>query len=278
MFEKRIPISVQLNRIDVPEMVSIIDIVQETENVKTFTLNISLHAQPGQFVNIWLPGIDEKPFSVAEDNGKTLKITFFSVGEFTKRLFECKIGDKIGIRGPYGRYYVWEKGSTLALVAGGYGAAPMYFLAQKAVENDCIIHFIVGAKNKSHLLYLNAISYLPKSFLHIATDDGSMGHKGYNTEVLENILQKHSIDKVFACGPEKMLYSVFHLCQKYKIEGQLSMERYMKCGFGVCGQCVMDNTGDRVCVEGAVMTTEQLSNISEFGQYHRDKEGLKKMF
>jgi dihydroorotate dehydrogenase electron transfer subunit len=278
MFEKRTTLPVALNRTDIPVMTKIIEVVQETDNVKTFTLDISLNAKPGQFVNIWLPGIDEKPFSVAEDNGKTLKITFFAIGEFTKKLFEYQKGAKIGIRGAYGREYLWKPNTNLALVAGGYGAAPMYFLAQKAVETDCIIHFIVGAKSKNHLLYLNAISVLPKTFLHIATNDGSMGHKGYNTEVLDKILQKHHIHQVFACGPEMMLYSVFNLCQKHKIEGQLSMERYMKCGFGVCGQCVMDNTGERVCMEGAVMTTKQLSAIEEFGKYHRDKEGIKKMF
>jgi len=278
MFEKRVTIPELFNRIDVPVMTEILEVIQETENVKTFMLDISLNAKPGQFVNIWLPGIDEKPFSVAEDNGKTLKITFFAIGEFTKKLFQYKKGDKIGVRGAYGTMYSWKPETTLALVAGGYGAAPMYFLAQKALETNCVIHFIVGAKSKQHLLYLNQISALPKSFLHIATDDGSMGHKGYNTELLEKILQKHHIHQVFACGPEMMLYSVHQICQKHKIEGQLSMERYMKCGFGVCGQCVMDNTGDRVCMEGAVMTTKQLSLIEEFGKYHRDKEGIKIKF
>lgn len=278
MFQKRVTIPDALGRIDIPVMTEIIEVVQETEDVKTFTLDISLNAKPGQFVNIWLPGIDEKPFSVAEDNGKTLKITFFAIGEFTKILFACEKGDKIGVRGAYGRAYSWKPKTTLALVAGGYGAAPMYFLAQKAVETDCVIHFIVGAKSKNHLLYLDTVSTLPRSFLHIATDDGSMGHKGYNTGVLEKILQKHHIHQVFACGPEMMLHSVLKLCQRYKKEGQLSVERYMKCGFGVCGQCVMDDTGERVCMEGAVMTTQQLSQIEEFGKYHRDREGLKKPF
>ncbi|MCS7027645.1 MAG: dihydroorotate dehydrogenase electron transfer subunit [Bacteroidia bacterium] len=278
MFRKRVPIPTANERIDIPVMTEIIEVVQETNYVKTFTLDISLNAQPGQFVNIWLPEVDEKPFSVAEDDGKTLKITFFAVGEFTKKLFECKKGDKIGIRGPYGRSYVVKPNSTLALVAGGYGAAPMYFLAQKAVEKKCIIHFIVGAKQKEHLLYLDSIRKLPNTYLYIATNDGSMGYKGYNTEVLEQLLSTYTIHQVFACGPEMMLYRIFEICQAHNIEGQLSIERYMKCGFGVCGQCVLDPTGDRVCVEGSVMNTEQLRYIEEFGKYHRDKEGMKQFF
>lgn len=278
MFDYTTSLPYQRQRIDVPTMVSILEVVQETPFVKTFTLDISLNAQPGQFVNIWLPRIDEKPFSVAYDDGNTLKITFFAVGDFSKQLFEKQVGDKIGIRGPYGTAYTWEKDTHLALVAGGYGAAPMYFVAKKAIEDGCHLNFIVGGKSADYLLYLNPIAELPQTFLHIATNDGSKGHKGYNTEVLEQILQKRYTQQVFACGPEMMLYSVFRLCEQYEVPGKLSMERYMKCSFGVCGQCVMDNTADRVCMEGAVMTTEQLARIEEFGHYHRDKQGLKHFF
>jgi dihydroorotate dehydrogenase electron transfer subunit len=258
-----------------PKMVKINRIIDENEFVKTFVLDISLGAKPGQFVNIWIPGVDEKPLSVANDDGKELYITFFAVGDATKELFEFKVGDMIGVRGPYGTQYEWNKGNILALVAGGYGAAPMYFVANEAVKNDCKIHFIIGARNKDLLLYLDRIEKLPNTTLHIATDDGSMGEKGYNTVLLEQVLDTEKIDRVFACGPEVMERRVVQICEEKKVKGWISVERYMKCGFGVCGHCCMDETGDRVCKEGPVMSTELLNIMPEFGVYHRDKVGRK---
>lgn len=258
-----------------PKMVKINRVIDENEFVKTFVLDISLGAKPGQFVNIWIPGVDEKPLSVANDDGKELYITFFAVGEATKELFNFKEGEMIGIRGPYGTQYEWNNGDTLALVAGGYGAAPMYFVANEAVKNDCKIHFIIGARNKDLLLYLDRIEKLPNTTLHIATDDGSMGEKGYNTVLLEQVLDSQKIDRVFACGPEVMERRVVQICDEKKVKGWISVERYMKCGFGVCGHCCMDDTGDRVCKEGPVMSAELLNTMPEFGAYHRDKVGRK---
>lgn len=258
-----------------PQMIEIKRIIDENEFVKTFVLDVSLGAKPGQFVNVWIPGVDEKPLSVAMDDGKELLITFFAVGEATKELFKLQVGDKVGVRGPYGTHYGWEKGDTLALVAGGYGAAPMYFVANEAVKDDCNIHFILGARSENLLLYVDRIEKLPNTTLHVATDDGSKGEKGYNTVLLENLLENEKVDRVFACGPEIMENRVKQICDEKSVAGWISVERFMKCGFGVCGHCCMDDTGDRVCKEGPVMSTELLSKIPEFGKYHRDKVGRK---
>lgn len=261
-----------------PEMVLIKKIVQETEFVKTFIFDVSFDAKPGQFVNIWIPGLDEKPFSVAFDDGAELTVTFFAVGPLSKALFEKKVGDKVGIRGPYGTHYEWKPGETLALVAGGYGAAPMYFVTQEALKDDCNVHFIVGARSQEHLLYLDRFEGVSGVHVHVSTDDGSVGHKGYNTEVLEQVISGEKVDRIFACGPEVMEYRVMQIAEENGIPGWLSVERYMKCGFGVCGHCCMDDTGDRVCMEGPVMSTELLSKLPEFGKYDRDKVGRKEEF
>ena len=258
-----------------PTMAKIKKIIVENEFVKTFVLDISLGSKPGQFVNIWIPGVDEKPLSVAYDNGSETFITFYAVGEATKTLFTFKEGDKVGIRGPYGTHYTWKKGETLVLMAGGYGAAPMYFVANEAVKDDCKIHFVIGARNKDLLLYLDKIETLPNTELHIATDDGSMGIRGYNTQILEKLLATGEVDKVFACGPEMMEKRIVDLCLGAKVDSWISAERYMKCGFGVCGHCCLDDSGDRVCKEGPVMSGESLAASPEFGKYHRDKVGRK---
>ncbi len=256
-------------------MVKINRVIQETPYVKTFFFDISMDSLPGQFINVWLPGIDEKPFSVASDDGKELAVTFFAVGPLSKALFELQEGDKVGIRGPYGTHYTWEKGETLALVAGGYGAAPMYFVAQQAVKDGCKIFFLNGARSEEHLLYLDRFDGLEGVTMDIATDDGSVGHKGYNTEVLEKIVAENKVDRIFACGPEGMEYRVVEIGNENKVPSWVSVERYMKCGFGVCGHCCMDDLGVRVCKEGPVMSSELLAKLPEFGSYHRDKVGRK---
>ncbi len=269
-----------------PKTYRIKEIRVETDMVKTFTFDGSLGAKPGQFVMVWVPGIDEVPMSVAYDDGAETKITFFAVGETTKVLTHFQIGDLVGLRGPFGTHYEWESGDHIVLVAGGYGAAPMYFVASEAVKNGCTLEAIVGARSKEHLLYLEELEGLKHCSLHVSTDDGSMGHKGYNTEVLDELLKVAAnpdakdppIDKVFACGPEMMLKSVLTVCDKHKVPCSLSLERYMKCGFGICGNCCVDPLGIRLCTDGPVMSGDVCRKIEEFGKYHRDDLGKKHVF
>ncbi|OIO55717.1 dihydroorotate dehydrogenase electron transfer subunit [Candidatus Peregrinibacteria bacterium CG1_02_54_53] len=264
----------------------IASVKKETEHVQTFTFAVSLGAKPGQFIMVWLPGSDEIPMSVALDDGKKLQITFFAVGDTTKKLASLKKGDLVGLRGPFGTHYEWKPKQHLALVAGGYGAAPMFFAATEAAKDSCTITAIVGARSKEHLLYLDAFSGLPGTTLSVATDDGSQGHKGYNVDILRDILEAktlqlrsgstaRAVDQVFACGPEKMLLAVSDLCFQHKVACQLSLERYMKCGYGLCGNCAVDASGMRMCTDGPVVKNDVAREIMEFGKYHRDGLGKK---
>ena len=269
-----------------PRTYRIKEIVQETEMVRTYTFDGSLGAKPGQFLMCWMPGIDEKPFSVAFDDGSETKITFFAVGPVSEALANSKVGDLVGLRGPFGTSYEWDAGDHIVLVAGGYGAAPMFFVASEAVKHGCTLEAIVGARSKEHLLYLKELESLKHVSLHVSTDDGSVGHKGYNTEVLDMLLEAAAdpdakdppIDKVFACGPEMMLKSVLTVSEKHGVPSQLSLERYMKCGFGICGNCAVDSSGVRLCIDGPVVKAEECKKISEFGKYHRDGLGKKHEF
>ncbi|MBT3835132.1 dihydroorotate dehydrogenase electron transfer subunit [Candidatus Peribacteria bacterium] len=292
---------------NVPKTYKIVSIKKETEQVQTFTFDVSLGARPGQFVMVWLPGVDEVPMSVSMDDGKNLSITFFQVGDMTTELAKCKVGDLVGLRGPLGTHYEWKKGQHLILVAGGYGAAPMYFVANEAVKDECTVDFIVGARSKDLLLYTDEIKKLENTNLHIATDDGSEGHKGYNTEILEKLINQrlssterqsasgeaskntpldstpceepHSRKaSVFACGPEMMLKRISDICAEEEVTCFLSLERYMKCGYGLCGNCCMDPLGIRVCKDGPVISNDICRQLTEFGAYHRDELGRKKKF
>lgn len=274
-----------------PRTYRILNIKQETEMVRTYTFDGSLGAKPGQFVMAWLPGVDEVPFSVAEDDGARTKITFFAVGDMSNELARCKVGDLVGLRGPFGTFYEWGAGQHIVLVAGGYGAAPMYFVAKETVKHGCTLEVIVGARSKEHLLYLEELESLPHVSLHVATNDGSVGYKGFNVDVLERLLTScprtsskakkqecSPIDQVFACGPEMMLKRVSEITAEHKVPSQLSLERYMKCGYGLCGNCVVDPLGIRMCVEGPVVKNDKCVAITEFGKYHRDALGKKQDF
>lgn len=275
---------VGIMKFDIPKAIPIKKIIIETPHVKTFVFEHQLNSKPGQFVNLWIPRVDEKPMSIAYDGGKEFWVTMFAVGNFSSKMHTLKVGDLVGVRGPYGSHFTFKKGQRLVMMAGGYGAAPLYYLTTQAIKQGCKVDFVVGARSKIHLLYLNRIKKLKNVKLHVATDDGSVGFKGYNTLILEKLIAEtksaraKEIDSVYGCGPELMLKKISNICAKNKIDAQVSIERYMKCGFGVCGQCCVDPTGERMCMEGPVVRNQHARKITEFGVFHRDLVGKKHYF
>lgn len=270
-----------MRKFDIPKTIPIRKIVRETDHVKTFVFEHSLGAhgaQPGQFVNLWLPRLDEKPMSIAYSDANEFWITMFAVGPFSKAMHTLKEGDLVGVRGPYGRGFTFKPRWRMVTMGGGYGAAPLHFLTKRAAPEGCKVDFVVGARGKEHLLYLDHVKDLPGVTLHVATDDGSMGTKGYNTLILEELIAESkdsgkSIDMVYACGPELMEKTISDICYEHGVDAQISVERYMKCGFGVCGQCSVDDRGQRMCMEGPVISNREARAISEFGKFHRDSVG-----
>jgi dihydroorotate dehydrogenase electron transfer subunit len=202
----------------------------------------------------------------------------------SEALSRSQVGDLVGLRGPFGTCYEWQSGQHIILVAGGYGAGPMYFVAKEMATHGVTAEVIVGARSKEHLLFIEALESLPHVALHITTDDGSMGFKGYNIQYLEKMIDgteavepaRKAIDQVFGCGPERMLKALSDLCAKHHLPAQLSLESYMKCGYGLCGNCVIDPLGIRLCTDGPVVKNEICQQMTQLGQYHRDELGRKK--
>ncbi|MBI4975720.1 hypothetical protein HZC20_03505 [Candidatus Peregrinibacteria bacterium] len=120
-----------------PKAFKISKIIKENDSTNTYIFNGSLDGKPGQFVMFWIPGVDEKPFSIAFDDGKEFWITICNVGGVTAELFKLKEGDKVGIRGSFGTFYKFKKGEHLVLAAGGYGIAPMYFAVKEKKKTGC---------------------------------------------------------------------------------------------------------------------------------------------
>jgi dihydroorotate dehydrogenase electron transfer subunit len=266
-------------RIDIPKIFEIRKVLQENPTMVTLIFDCNFNVKPGQFVNMWIPRVDEKPFSVAYADGKELHLTIADVGPFSHAAVELKIGSKIGLRGPYGQAFTWRKNQKIAMIGGGFGSAPLHFTALHAVEDGCEIDFIIGARREDLLIYTERVEQLEGANLHISTDDGSVGHKGYNVQILERLIEEgNKYDMLMTCGPEVMMKAVVAIANKNNLNAQISLERYMKCGFGLCGNCVVDPTGDPTCTKGPVVPLSYINSLNdiEFGKYHRDALGKKR--
>ncbi|MBS7633495.1 dihydroorotate dehydrogenase electron transfer subunit [Candidatus Bathyarchaeota archaeon] len=249
----------------------------ESPTVKTFTFKDKhcAKAKPGQFLMLWIPGVDEIPLSIlgADRNGD-VSVSVKNVGEATQALHRRKVGDIIGVRGPFGNSFSLAKGRVL-LVGGGTGLVPLLFHAKKSLSKVKLIVFVAGAKTKDELLFADEIrkvvSDRKMEFIE-TTEDGSCGFKGLCTQPLEPLLEKNKFNMIYACGPEQMIKEVFCLAQKHKIGFEASLERLMRCAVGLCGSCLLGKY--RVCRDGPVFTGRQLEEASaEFGVSKRDFDG-----
>jgi dihydroorotate dehydrogenase electron transfer subunit len=260
-------------RIDKPLILPIAKVVTENNRVKSFYFRAPLKAFPGQFVMIWVLGYDEKPFGVIVEDEETFLISVAKTGKTTEKLHQLKKGDQVGMRGPYGSYFTLsQKKSKITLIAGGYGMVPLAFLASEAVKKGFLVDILLGAKTKKELLRYSWLKNKRIKFF-ISTDDGSLGFKGFVTDLFINYLKKNQLDYVYIIGPEKMEKKAADICYQNKIPFQVSIERYIKCGFGICGQCCVDALGWRMCVEGPVVDYKRLKQITEFGRYKRTASG-----
>jgi dihydroorotate dehydrogenase electron transfer subunit len=151
--------------------------------------------------------------------------------------------------------------------------APINAIASDlAGKND--VSVISAAQTKDELLFLESLKELGID-VHPCTDDGSIGFEGFATDCLRNLLEDSTYDYAFVCGPEIMMKGIFDILEQFQIPAQYSLERYMKCALGVCGQCCVDSEGWRICVEGPVFENDKIDKITEFAKYRRDASGVK---
>ncbi|MHA1668320.1 MAG: iron-sulfur cluster-binding protein, partial [Candidatus Heimdallarchaeaceae archaeon] len=247
-----------------PLMGKIIKKQKECEDTYTFLIKLPVKnkvAKPGQFVMLWIPGVDEYPIGIAGFENNVLEICVAKMGFGTSAMLEKQVGDYVGIRGFYGKSFQPPKNVNHLILGGGFGMTPLKFLTNSLIEKGDFlsIHVFEGARTKEKLLYLDWLQTLhdeEKITFHACTDDGSFGFQGFPTVPLERFLEESDKPSVlYVAGPEKMMKVIFELGRKYKnvVDMQMSLaDRYMRCGFGLCSYCTVDPTGWRVCVDGPV--------------------------
>lgn len=233
--------------------------------------DIAERARPGQFVEIAVPRERQfmlrRPFSIHQASRKggwagTLEIAFVPVGPGTRWLTEVESHDFLDLVGPLGRPFPYPKDpNNCLLIGGGYGAAPLYFLAQELRTRGKRVDMIIGARDQERVFKAVEAKRLSVQ-VAITTEDGSLGERGKVTDVLPGMITRSESEVVYACGPNGMLRAVAEYCAEQGIPTQVAVEELMACGMGVCWTCVVpmirrDGTGwdyERTCVEGPVFS------------------------
>ncbi len=245
-------------------------VLTHAPDLKSFYVPRAFDVAPGQFVLIWLPGIDEKPFSVSSVDDNSLEITIKSVGPFTRAMMDVGVGQRIGLRGPFGRGF--RHTGPAVIVGGGCGVAPVRYLAQEMARTGLEFELLLGTRTASELMFRDEYR---RAGAWLVTEDGSLGTRGLVTDRLRELLAQGRHEHVFAAGPEGMLLAIRDLADQHLLDYQLSFERYMKCGIGICGHCCVDGTGIRMCSEGPVLSRGDLAGIEDLGLPHRDATGAR---
>jgi len=229
-------------------------------------------ASPGQYAMIWIPGGEEIPMSLSTINpGGDSSLTVREVGDATKVLCNMKAGNRIGVRGPFGKGYTLL-GNEPLLVAGGSGVASLAPLVEAFIEKGVKPTFILGARTESDLPFRGRLEKLLGDDLVLATDDGSCGFDGFSSQCADKLMDERSFDAVYTCGPELMMVAVFDEAESRGVPVQASLERYIKCAHGLCGSCAIGPY--RVCMDGPVFDSEKLREVREdFGSRKMDPTG-----
>jgi dihydroorotate dehydrogenase electron transfer subunit len=235
---------------------------------------IAERAEPGQFIDIAVdaPGsLLRRPFSIARTSRQgpfagTVDVVFDAHGPGTEWLTTVDAHDVVDVVGPLGTPFPLPKRKvSCLLVGGGYGTAPLFFLADRLVREGLRVDLIVGAASKDRLLDVIEAKRASAS-VTFTTEDGSYGERGRVTDVLEDVASRCGTGVVYACGPNPMLRAVSERCVELELPVQVAVEERMACGIGVCFTCVLPirhkDGGVRMkrsCVDGPVFNGARIA-------------------
>ena len=226
---------------------------------------ISTGALPGQFVHLKVPGLEDsalrRPFSIFDASEGKLELLYKTVGRGTAAMNKMLAGDEVMVLGPLGRGFPLKCEGAAFLVGGGFGVAPLYFLAKRLKAPS--IKLFAGGRTSVDLLALDRFKALGVE-IFTATNDGSSGIKGLVTEPLDGEIKsargEGELFELFACGPDPMLKAVAERAVAAEAKGWISMDRHMVCGVGACYACIQKTVrgNSRCCMEGPVYLAQDL--------------------
>lgn len=219
--------------------------------------------KPGQFVQALVtesPGTFlRRPFSVHDVDTSTnaLSLLIQKAGAGTERLSRLQPGDRLNLMWPLGNSFTMPgKSEKVLLAGGGCGMAPLLFLARKIKETGAEVHFALGFRNRSRVLEYD--EYANMGHVHLATEDGSVGYRGFVTDL--PVFREVKWDRVYSCGPEPMMKAIASECSARGIFCEVSVENLMACGMGICLCCIVPTTKGNLCscTDGPVFNIRDL--------------------
>ena len=245
--------------INVPKPFRITNIREENDYTKTFMLAGEMTAVPGQFVMVWQPDAEERPFSLVDI--KPLCLTIAAVGAFTRTLHNLQIGDNLWLRGPFGQGYQWQIGANrkdqILLVGESYFVGSLLFLARQLRLENYSMAVALYAENRGDLTHLGSFKALGLAPIVITKDVSAEGEIVDGLEIIRGELPT-AVATVYGSGSSSFLAVVARYCSLSGIEYQLAWKAEMKCAIGVCGTCEIKN-GWLTCVDGPVLSFNPLS-------------------
>ena len=249
---------------------------EKTYRMRLACPELAAECLPGQFINLRVADsvspLLRRPFSIhrVDSDKKWFEILFDVRGQGTQKLSQLEPGDVVSAIGPLGNTFeINERKPRHLFVAGGLGIAPFLYLAESLQNSSVSTTGFYGVRTKAQLCCLDEFAAAGTE-MHISTEDGSEGYRGYITDPLETYLatKVEDIDTcvISACGPPAMLRKVQAIAGKRGIEAQLSLETYMACGIGICVGCAVErkhaenfeNKYQLVCKNGPVFRAEEV--------------------
>lgn len=235
---------------------------------------IADRSRPGQFVAIAVGAqqtLLRRPFSIARVSKQgpfagTVDVVFSATGPGTEWLTTVDLHDVLDVVGPFGTPFpLPQRKVACLLVGGGYGTAPLFYLADELTRQGLRVDMIVGAADQDRILNAIEAKRLTAS-VTFTTEDGSYGIRGRVTDVLEDVVERCRSGVVYACGPNPMLRAVSERCRDLELPVQVAVEERMACGVGVCFTCVLPVRGrdgevrmKRSCVDGPVFNGARIA-------------------
>ena len=265
-----------------PHLSTIVQIEQETPDTQTFFLSANglgwqRDYQPGQFVELSVFGVGEAPFCIAQSPTRSefIEVTVRRTGSVTNRLHTYQPGDVVGLRGPFGNCFPFDraKGKDLIFVGGGIGLPPLRSLINFVLDHRDDyreVHVLYGARTPADRVYKKELAAWGRSdkLSLVETvdraDETWTGHVGVVTKLLKGMSVDTSSTVAFTCGPPVMLTFVVAELVGLGIPSRnivTTLERYMKCGVGKCGHCCVGQ--HYICVDGPVYNYDQIQRLPE---------------